>query len=518
MSEIQKIVTAAEMQAIEQRWFDSGEIRSDQLIDRVGKAVANWILDDLATLASDTRILVLVGKGNNGSDALVAARYLAGSVSNVTVALAMERPDDPILDALSNSGMNIVSLSGRTANRRLTHLCTDTDIVIDGVLGYSISRPIEEPLASMFQIVKESGKRVIAIDLPSGANPDTGQFDPNGLPAETCLTVGLHKLGPAVRFGDSCYGNQISVLDIEMPTRLTEFYKREVNNLELARTLLPSRDAVGHKGDFGRSLLVCGSNTYVGAASLAVRACVRSGVGLVALATPISAYQALAGSIPEATYIPLDEDGNGVLPGTAFQQIQNNIENMDSVLVGVGLSLSYGARALVSRLASTRDIWKGHTVVVDADGLTLVAEVSNWWEVFDGNLIITPHPGEMSRLLGISISEVEADRLTAVQTAAERFNCVVVLKGATTLIASPDGRLRVNMAPNHGLAKGGSGDVLAGLITGLCARIDPFDAASLGVFIHSHTGQSARDELTPFAMTASDLLTYLPNAFRALAS
>ena len=241
-------------------------------------------------------------------------------------------------------------------------------------------------------------------------------------------------------------------------------------------------------------------------------------MGLVALATPISAYQALAGSIPEATYIPLDEDGNGVLPGTAFQQIQNNIENMDSVLVGVGLSLSYGARALVSRLASTRDIWKGHTVVVDADGLTLVAEVSNWWEVFDGNLIITPHPGEMSRLLGISISEVEADRLTAVQTAAERFNCVVVLKGATTLIASPDGRLRVNMAPNHGLAKGGSGDVLAGLITGLCARIDPFDAASLGVFIHSHTGQSARDELTPFAMTASDLLTYLPNAFRALAS
>ena len=518
MPENRKIVTASEMQTIERRWLDSGDITLQQLIERVGKAVADWVLQDLGDGAKDAQILVLAGKGNNGSDALVAARNLADAGASVSLALMIERSDDPLLEALESTETRVVNLAGRAARRRLGRLTAEADVIVDGVLGYSISRPIEEPLSSFFQIVKEGNKRVIAIDLPSGANPDTGEFDPNGLPADVTLTIGLGKLGAAVRFGDQCYGERMPVIDIGIPPSLTEFYKRESNSIELAKEILPSREAIAHKGDFGRSLLICGSNTYVGAASLAVQGCLRSGIGLVALATPMSAYVALAGNIPEATYIPLDEDTNGVIPGTAFQQIQDNIANVDSVLVGVGISLSYGARALISRLATTREIWEGHTVVVDADGLTLVSQMPGWWEVFDGNLVITPHPGEMARLLGIGIADVESDRLGAVQSASERFNCVAVLKGATTLIAAPDGRLRVNMAPNHGLAKGGSGDVLAGLITGLCAKSDPFDAASLGVFIHSLTGQFARDELTPFAMTASDLIARLPEAFRALAS
>ncbi len=519
MTAIQKVVTASEMLAIENQWFDSGTITLDELMDRVGREIADWVLNDLRGQDKNTTVLALAGKGNNGGDAIVAARYLVEAGLNTIVGLAMPRSgNDPLITAFEAAGGTTITLDGLNGQEKLANLCDKSDLILDGVFGFSISRPIGEPINSLFEIAKNSGKRTVAIDMPSGADPDTGEFDPNGLPTDVCLSVGIHKLGPAIRFGEPHFGTKIEVLDVNVPSELTQPYRREVNNFALAKSLLPDRDATGHKGDFGRSLLICGSSTYVGAASLATQACLRSGVGLVTLATPTSAYQALAGKLPETTYLPLEEDANGVLPSPAFAKIQQNIPTVDSVLFGVGLSLSYGARELTSRLTSKRDIWEGHTVVIDADGLTLVSQMSEWWEIFDGNLVITPHPGEMSRLLGISISQVEADRRAAVEMASERFNCVTVLKGATTLIASADGRLRINMMPNHGLARGGTGDVLAGLLAGLCAKTDPFDAASLGVYLHSQAGKFAREQLTPYAMTAGDLLNHLPDAFRALAS
>ena len=519
MAPNRKVVTAAEMQSIEQRWFESGEITLEGMMDRIGRAIADWVLADLGQDARDKRVLALVGKGNNGGDALIAGKYLLEAGIETTVGLILPRDgDDPPMTQFVEAGGNVVDLRGAGFGHMLSNLCDKNELILDGVFGFSISRPIEEPISSVFAAAKSSGTQIVAIDMPSGANPDTGEFDPNGLPADECLPVGLAKLGPAIRFGDPAYGDEMTVLDVGIPSRFTDHIKREVNTTELARTLLPDRDQTAHKGDFGRALLVAGSMTYVGAASLAARACVRSGVGLVALATPKSAFQALAGDIPEATYIPLDEDDNGVLPGPAFARLQERVPMMDSVLIGVGISLSRGARELVSRLTSMSHVWDDCTVIIDADGLTLVSQLPGWWEVFDGDLVITPHAGEMSRLLGISVEEIEADRLTAVQTAAERFNCVAVLKGAATLIASPDGRLRINMKPDHGLARGGTGDVLAGLITGLAAKSNAFDAASLGVSIHSLSAQYARTDLTPYAMTASDLISHLHMAFRTLAS
>ncbi len=519
MTANQKVVTASEMLAIENQWFDSGAITLEELMDRVGRAIAEWVLEDLDDQAEHATVLALAGKGNNGGDAIVAARYLVEAGVNAIVGLVLPRPDDdPLLCAFNATGGSTVALDGDAGHSQMANLCDKSNLILDGVFGFNISRPIDEPIASLFEIAKNSGNRTVAIDMPSGADPNTGEFDPNGFPTDVCLSVGLHKLGPAIRFGDPHFGSTFELLDVDVPAKLTEPYKREVNNFALAKSLLPDRDAAGHKGDFGRSLLICGSSTYVGAASLATQACLRSGVGLVTLATPTSAYEALAGNLPETTYLPLEEDANGVLPGPAFTKIQQNIPIVDSVLFGVGLSLSYGARELTSRLTSNRDIWEGHTVVIDADGLTMVSQMPEWWEIFDGNLIITPHPGEMSRLLDIPISQVESDRRAAVEMASERFNCVAVLKGATTLIASADGRLRINMMPNHGLARGGTGDVLAGLLAGLCAKTDPFDAASLGVYLHSQAGLLAREQLTPYAMTAGDLLKHLPEAFRALAS
>ena len=519
MTAIQKVVTASEMLTIENRWFDSGAITLEELMDRVGRVIADWVLKDLDDRAGQTTVLALAGKGNNGGDAILAARYLVEAGVDAIVGLVLPRPDDdPLLCAFNAAGGSTVVLDGDAGHGQMANLCDKSNLILDGVFGFSISRPIGEPITSLFETAKNSGKRIVAIDMPSGADPDTGEFDPNGLPTDVCLSVGLHKLGPAIRFGDPHFGTEIEVLDVNVPSELTQPYKREANNFALAKSLLPDRDAAGHKGDFGRSLLICGSSTYVGAASLATQACLRSGVGLVTLATPTSAYQALAGNIPEATYIPLEEDHNGVVPDPAFTQLQQRIQIVDSVLFGVGFSLSNGAQELTSKLTSDHNIWKGRNAVIDADGLTLVSQLPEWWKAFDGNLVITPHPGEMSRLLDIPISQVEADRRAAVEMASKRFNCVTVLKGATTLIASADGRLRINMMPNHGLARGGTGDVLAGLLAGLCAKSDPFNAASLGVYLHSQAGKFASQQRTPYAMTAGDLLKHLPNAFRALAS
>lgn len=519
MTKIQKVVTAAEMLATENQWFASGEMTLEQLMDRVGRRIADWVIDDLAAQGGDPNVLALVGKGNNGGDAIVAAKMLrnAGFPIKLAIILPRER-QDPLLAELIAAGGEAIPIEGPDAERTLANLCNKSNLILDGVFGFSISRPIDKPISTYFQIVKNSGKRIAAIDMPSGANPDTGEFDPNGLPADVCLPVGLLKIGPAVRFGAPEYGTETALLDVDIPDELTRTIKREVNSPDLAKSLLPDRDATSHKGDFGRTLLICGSNTYVGAASLATRSCLRSGVGLVTLATPISAYRNIAGNIPEATYIPLKEDENGVIPDSAFRQITERNFDADSVVFGVGASLSSGARELIARLISDDQFWAGRTGVIDADGLTIVSNINEWWKVFEGNLVITPHPGEMSRLLGVPIAQVEADRRSAAETASDQFNCVTVLKGATTLIAAPGGRLRVNTMPNHGLARGGSGDVLAGLIGGLCAKSDPFDAASLGVYLHSLAAKSAREELTAYAMTAGDLITHLPDAFRALAS
>ncbi len=515
----QKIVTASEMLAIEQDWFASGEMTLADLMDRVGRSVSDWILDDLAETAGNIEVLALVGKGNNGGDAIVAAKYLLLSGVKTTVATVLSRADeDPLLKEFIDAGGTIVDLSGGDAFRTMSNLCDKSDVILDGVFGFSISRAIDEPVSSILKIVKDSGKRVVAIDLPSGADPDTGTFDANGLPADVCLSVGMHKIGAATRFGDECFGDELHALDVGIPARLTDHIRRDVNDIDLARSLLPERSITGHKGNFGRALLFAGSVNYVGAPWLSAQACVRSGVGLVALATPTTIYQALAGTIPEATYIPLDEDTNGIIPRAAYSALEQRIPMMDSVLMGVGIGLSYGTRKLMSRLTSNSKIWKNCTVVLDADALTIVSAFDRWWEVFQGRLVITPHAGEISRLLGISIDEVDADRLAAVETAAQRFDCVAVLKGASTLIASPDGRIRVNMQPNDALARGGTGDVLAGLITGLAAKSDPFDAASLGVYLHSRCGLLAREEFTPYAMTAGALIQYLPRAFLELAS
>lgn len=308
------------------------------------------------------------------------------------------------------------------------------------------------------------------------------------------------------------------MLDVGVPKRLTRHIQTEVISPESAAQLLPRRPLTSHKGDFGRTLLVVGSEAYIGAAILAAAACARSSVGLLTVAVTPRLKRAIAAAVPETTFIDLPTDSIGVInAGETYSRLRPIIANVDSVLIGCGLGIGDAQRELILQLSTDRGLWSNTVPVVDADALTIMAEFGISPPA-NGRLIVTPHPGEMARLLRTRIADVEADRLASVKHAAFYLGAIAVLKGASTLIANPSGDVRINMRPNSALARGGTGDVLAGLTAGLAAQVPSFDAATLAVCVHSIAGQLAADDLGEYGMTASDVVQRIPAALRELAS
>ena len=514
-----KVVTASQMHRIETDWFGSGRQTLSDLMDQVGRLIAEWTVDVLQKPIALCNVALLAGKGNNGGDAIIAADYLAEAGANVQLILCLPRSnEDSLVQRAVEVGVGLIDASQPEGRRHAVEICGRADIVIDGVFGFSISRPIDDELGAFFRDIREASNKLAAIDLPSGANPDTGEFDPNGLRADYTLSVGLPKIGTALRFGNPEFGREHHVLDVGVPNDLTEGIGSELLKNELCAGLLPRRSALSHKGDYGRALLIVGSSAYPGAAALATRACAKSSVGLLTAAVDPSIKPAIAAAVPESTFLDLPDLADGDIDaGQAVDLLLPSLRRVDAVLIGSGMGISDGNRKLLEKLFAIRDDWRDTVAVLDADALTMMA-ASGYWDALDSNVIVTPHPGEMSRMLGTDIETVEADRLSAVRRAANLVGGVAVLKGASTLIADVEGRLRVNMRPNSGLARGGTGDVLAGLITGLAAQMDPFDAASLGVYLHGIAGELARSEVGEYGLTASDVVDKIPAAFRQLAS
>ena len=514
-----KAVTAQQMQDIESQWFNSGATTLPKLMDDVGRAIADWTLSDLGPRFKLANVAVLAGKGNNGGDAIVAATYLARAGVNTTIIICLDRDrEDSLLRAAIVAGVSITDATSPSQVSEVSGICERADIVIDGVLGFSISRPIDARLGNLLRAVRESSRRIAAIDVPSGADPDTRRFDPNGLPADVTLSVGLPKIGTAVQFGDTAFGREHHVLDVGVPNDLTQHIPTEVISMESAASLLPERPATAHKGNFGRTLLIVGSESYIGAARLATAACARSSVGLLTVAVAPSLKHTISVAVPEATFIDLPTNRSGeLIASDAHRILAPIISDVESVLIGCGLGIGDAQHELIERLFSDQSIWAETHAVVDADAITIMAEMGIPNPCGD-RLVLTPHPGEMARLLRTSIPSVESDRLGSVKRAAGQLGAVVVLKGASTLIASPGGSVHINMQPNSALARGGTGDVLAGLTAGLAAQMQGFDAATLAVHVHSRAGRIAADELGQYGMTASDVVDRIPAAFRELAS
>jgi hydroxyethylthiazole kinase-like uncharacterized protein yjeF len=508
-----RLVTGEEMQRAER---ECG-VPIPDLMENAGLAAAQeaWLL--LGEIA-ERRILVLAGPGNNGGDGLVAARHLKDWGADVIVALIKPRSDDDAnFTQLTEREVPVIVLTEDAANgyQRLTEALGGAELVVDALLGTGRARPIEGDLAEVMRRLSEARAsrlppRLLAVDLPTGLDADTGAVDPLCVAADHTVTFAFSKIGLHVLPG-SHYTGHVEVVDIGIPSDLAAGVTTELMDNRLAAGLLPDRPLEGHKGTFGSALIVAGSPHYVGAAYLACMGALRAGPGLVTLACAKSIHPILATKLTETTFEPLN-DYEGALSAAEVHDVQRVIESgYEGLLVGPGLGQGGYQQAFMKALVPnlSTDHLKG--VVIDADGLNNLAKVDGWHRSLNVPAVITPHPGELSRLTGLAVAETQRDRLAVAKKYATELNVTLVLKGANTVVAHPDGRVRLSPFANPALASGGTGDVLAGVITGLIAQgVDTFDAASLGVHLHARAAENVSRGIGNTGVIAGDLLPQLP--------
>jgi NAD(P)H-hydrate epimerase len=507
-------------------------------------------------------VLVLVGPGNNGGDGLVAGRYLAEAGAVVAFYLFKPRDiaDDENLARVEEMGLEVLLADYDQRYRVLRHRLRVTDILIDALLGTGVTRPIDGQLAALLEQVGAAvaEKRraaapgqppllsvaappapednpalnerprppvVVAVDCPSGLNCDSGALDPLTVAADLTVTFAGPKRGH-FRFPGAAACGELVVADIDIDPQLPAVsgVTLELATADLARSLLPPRPPDGHKGTFGTALIAAGSIRYWGAPALAARGAFRGGAGLVTLAVPQRLRPALAGQFPEATYPPIsDTDTLGVATANL---LLGSLASYGALLVGPGLGEAASfMTALLDGLRSTADGGllsddvPAPPLIVDADGLNLLAQMPDWPTRLPPNTVLTPHPGEMARLVGRPLAAVrDEERVELARDCAARWGHVVLLKGAYTIIAAPNGQATLLPFANPLLAVGGSGDVLSGIIVSLLAQgVQPYEAAVLGSYLHGAAGQLAADYWGNAGLLASELADWVSHVRRGLA-
>ncbi|MBI4300987.1 MAG: NAD(P)H-hydrate dehydratase [Chloroflexi bacterium] len=513
-----KIVTAAEMREIEGRAAQRG-ISTSSLMNNAGLAVAREIRRWRGSVIG-CHVLILVGPGNNGGDGLIAASYLYDWGAKVHLYLLYPRSEaDPTYSRAKERGMPIIEAASDQNFTGLKEKLKKAEVVLDAILGTGKARPLTGLIKDVLLLARaykeaHPDTAVIALDLPTGLDPDTGAADPGCLAADLTITLGYPKRG-LFAFPGAEYRGHLVVADIGIPSALAEDVAVELMTPKWVASALPSRPIQANKGTFGKVMVVAGSINYIGAAYLASMGAIRVGAGLITLATPFSLQTILAAKLTEATFLPLSESEPGIIAGDAFSVLREEMKGYDVLLLGCGLGQKPEVRELISNVLFSSSLPRG--IVLDADGLNTLAQVPQWWEKWTGDGVVSPHPGEMGRLLSLSVAEILSARIEVAQRAAVQWRKTVVLKGAYTVVVSSQGRVMLSPFANPGLATAGTGDVLAGTIAGLMAQgLSPFIAACCGVYLHGTAGEVIKEKLGDAGITAGDLLSALPLAIKEL--
>ena len=508
------------MTAIEQASERAG-VSTDTLMENAGLAVARAARDELGGAAS-AQVVVLVGPGNNGADGLVAARHLRRWGAEVVCCLLTRRPEQDAKKALAlEYEVEVVAAPDADTLQSLVHR---SRLVIDAVLGTGRSRPLEGPVREAMLLLQRSRSFpappiLLALDLPTGLNADTGEVDPACPPFNVTLALGYPKAG-LLRFPGAERAGRLRVLDIGVPPGLPEEQSVDVGMLTpgWVASRLPARTLDSHKGTYGHALVVAGSRHYVGAAWLASQGSVRTGAGLTTLASPEGVYPLAAAKGAEAIHLPLPEDDDGRIDESASFVVGHSARRYTAALVGCGMGWSTGTTEFLRGfLGEASGALARVPVLIDADGLNNLSGIAGWHQGFAVPMVLTPHPGEMATLTGVPVAHIQADRESVAREWAERWGVTLVLKGAHSVIASPGEPVRIAPFANPGLATGGTGDVLSGVIVSLLAQgLAPPDAAAAGVWLHAEAGRRVTDRLGQAGLAASDLLEALPLAISSL--
>ena len=490
-----------------------------QLMEEAGLSSAQeaWML--LGTLEG-REIVVLAGPGNNGGDGLVAARHLHDWGAEVAVLAPRGRSDDQNLQELTLREVAVTQ--GEEAVAALPRM-GQADLVVDALLGVGKGRPItaDEPIGEALVALADARGRsqppkVLAIDLPTGLDADGGGVDPLTVAADVTVTFGLPKVGMYQTMGSGVVG-RVQVVDIGIPAEAMEAASLELITSRWTRESMPARPEDANKGTFGKVLVVGGCSRYRGAPALAATAAYRAGAGLVTIACPEPVIASIAPAAAEATWLPQEAAEDGGLVGESAVALRREWAGFDAGVVGPGLGHTGETQALVWALLPDAGEDLAGRVVIDADALNALAALEDGAERTPAGAVLTPHPGEMARLLGSSVADVQANRVGAAREAAGRYGCTVVLKGAHTVVADAEGRARISPFANPLLATAGSGDVLAGMIAAYLGQgLGAFDAASLGVYLHAAVGEALRTEYGDGGLLAGEIPSRLPKVVREL--
>jgi hydroxyethylthiazole kinase-like uncharacterized protein yjeF len=518
-----KVVTTEQMRELDRRTIADFGVPGETLMERAGSGIAT-VVDDLALTCGfeQNPVRMFAGRGNNGGDVFCAARLLSDMEYRVDVWLAGERgkvTGDALrhLEMMRLAGIDVheATTPDDWEDIMATSVC-DEGVIVDGVLGTGIRGPARGAAAGAIQYINALGDTgpVVSVDVPSGLDSDMGEALGDVVCADVTVTMGMPKKGLVMPDALEFVGN-VEVVDIGIPFELTDPIMSDLDliTVDELREVMPRRSRTSHKGTYGHLLIIGGAAGYAGAVILAARAAVRSGAGLVSVLAPACIVPAVASAIPEAMIHAGGETDSGSLSGDALSSWSRSIEEFDAIAIGPGLTTHPASRDLVCDILKNLD----GPLLLDADALNVIATDLRTVKKCRANVVVTPHPGEMGRMLGISAADVQKARFKTAKEAAKRLGAVVVLKGAGTLVAEEGAPLSVNMTGNPGLARGGMGDVLAGLLGGLLAQgMTSRDAACMAVYLHGRAGDRVAWTSSQAGMSAGDVVDCLPVAYSEL--
>ncbi len=542
-----KLVTVEQMKAIEKEADEKGLSYAD-LMQNAGRELAFAIADMVVFEEDDeASVLALVGPGNNGGDALVALTHLAAQGWTARAYLVKRKvKGDELVQQFTGMGGEVLEASKDEGFPALQEALAGSSVLVDGLLGTGIKLPLKAEIAGVLSAVNQALEEadevpfIVAVDCPSGVDCATGEAAPETLPVDLTVTMAAVKEG-MLKFPAYELMGDLVVADIGLHDKIKSWSSitRHVAEEDMVAALLPARPAEAHKGTFGTALIAAGSVNYTGAAYLAGMAAYRSGAGLVTMAVPAPVHASLAGQFPEATWVLLPHE-LGVISAAAAEVLTRNLERATALLIGPGFGMEDTTRDFIANFLEGKAAARKGTshigfvhetrapaeaaknalppLVFDADGLKLLAKLSDWPKKLPAPAVLTPHPGEMSVLTGLSVDEIQSDREGTASRFAKQWGHVVVLKGAFTVIAAPDGRVTIIPVASPALARAGSGDVLAGLIVGLRAQgVEAYEAALAGAWIHALCGLEAAEALGGTAsVLAGDLLDSIPDVLSDL--
>ncbi len=501
-------ITTAKMKELEAKNASLG-LTYGEMMDHAGRHAAQVVLDRYAPVGK--RVLALCGRGNNGGDGLVSALALARAGAAVAAALPLGEPATPqakeALARLEEYGAVPVT----TQPEEIFRAIAGADLILDCLFGTGFGGEVSPQVRRLMEAVDHSGARVVSYDVPSGVEADTGRYD---CCIHSHLTIAFQALKPAhLTHWRGEYQGEVTVVPIGTPPEALSGFDGMLPVLDRAyfASHRPRRSATGHKGSNGTLTVVAGSREYRGAAALACQAALRAGVGYVRLVSVEEVCALTLARTPEVVCTVCPQTPDGALSPKGRDRILAAVEQADAVLLGCGLGRGPGTAEVVGEVLRAAAV----PVVADADALNTLSQNLTLFKETKAPLILTPHPGEFSRLFGPHIHEVVHNPVHWAQTIAKEYAVTLLLKGPYSVVCDPEGRAMASFLGSSGLARAGSGDALAGLVGAMAARgLSPMEAAACGLYLHGRCAELAAEAWTQESMLPSDLCAMLPQVFR----